>query len=289
MDERYDILFAGGIADGFDPVEVRENVAKLFKANEQTLAKLFSGKPQMIKRGIDKQAAIKYKAAMQKAGAVALVRTHKPAESGKTAVAPAPQAAAKPVSMAERLAALTGDSEPTDEAAKPTFGSAPSPAEADAAPATTSPVSATGATATSDDISVAPPGSDMLREDERREFEELAIDTSAIHLVPEFAEPEVTADTAPPAPDVSHLSMGDVGEVIPHLESAPPELNPDTSHLSMGDVGETIPQLVDEAEPVTVDTSALDLAPEGSDVLEDQYRVRNDPPAPHTDHLSLEN
>ncbi|MEM0955863.1 MAG: hypothetical protein AAGI24_17110 [Pseudomonadota bacterium] len=285
MEESYDILFAGGIVDGFDINDVRDNVARLFKANEQTLTKLFSGKPQMIKRGIDKPAAIKYKAAMQKAGAVALVRAHKPASAPTPAAAAtkatkAP-AAEKPLSMAERLAALTGDTEPDGEAAKPAFGSEALEAETPSSAAATAELDAGS-------MSLAPAGSDVLREDERTEFEELDIDTSAINLMPEFSAPAPSTDSAPPAPDVSHLSMGDVGETIPHLESEEAELNPDTSHLSMGDVGEAIPKLVEEKEAVSVDTSALDLAPEGSDVLDAQYRKSSDAAPPSTDHLSLE-
>ncbi|MEE4660464.1 MAG: hypothetical protein V2J89_08350 [Halieaceae bacterium] len=281
MDERYDILFAGGIVEGFAPEQVQQNIARLFKANEQTLAKLFSGKPQMIKRGIDKPAAIKYKAAMQKAGAIALVRLHK-ADQGDAAKAPPParpdaEQPEKPLSMAERLAALTGEAEPEQRAEQP---SAPAPTPASqAAPAME----------TDGDFSLAPAGSDVLRDDEREAVEELDIDTSAIHLAPEFAEPEPVVNAAPPAPDVSHLSMGEVGESIPHLEQAVAAVNPDTSHLSMGDVGESIPHLESNVAPVSVDTSGLNLAPEGSDVLEAQYRKRDEAKAPSTDHLSLEN
>ena len=76
MSERYDIFYAGKVAEGHDESVVRDNIARLFKANPQTVEKLFSGKPQLIKRGVEKAAAIKYKAAMEKAGAVPLIRKH---------------------------------------------------------------------------------------------------------------------------------------------------------------------------------------------------------------------
>ncbi len=265
MSQRYDIFFAAQIVDGFDEATVRANIAKLFKANEATLEKLFSGKPQLIKRGVDKAAAIKYKAALQKAGAVALVRAQpepikQPQEEeelpSSADIKPAAEPAAEPAtSTSERLAALTA---------------------------------ATATASFGEGISLAPAGSDVLSEDERHGFEELDIDTSAIHLSSEqeLTEPAAT-EPAPPAPDTSHLSMGDVGEDIPHLETTEETVDPDISHLSMGEVGEDIPHLVDEREEVHPDTSGIDLAPEGSEVLEEQYRKTDDVQVPNTDHISL--
>ena len=285
MSELYDIFFAGKILDGHDEAAVRENIAKLFKANPATVDKLFSGKPQLIKRGVEKQAAIKYKAAMQKAGAIPLIRAHgadkpaaKPSETAEPET-PAP----KKQSMAERLAALTGEPAPGDDA--PAAGTAGAAAEPSAPPAA-SPAAA-AASDTGDSFSLAPAGSDVLREDERAGFEALDIDTSAIHLAPEFSAPEAIEREETPAPDTSHMSMGEVGEDIPTLEDAVVELDPDTSHLSMGEVGEGIPHLDDDREPVSVDTSAIDLAPEGSDVLEEAYRKKDEAEAPDTSHIKL--
>ena len=123
--------------------------------------------------------------------------------------------------------------------------------------------------------------------EERAGYQEADIDTSAIHLAPEFAEAEVAPREEPPAPDTSHMSMGEVGEDIPTLDDAVIELDPDVSHLSMGEVGEEIPHLELDQEPVDVDTSAIDLAPEGSDVLEEQYRKKDDAEAPDTSHIKL--
>ena len=69
MDARYSIYFAGELLDGHDRATVRAGLAKLFNADEATLDKLFSGKAQMIKRGCDKATALKYKQAMERAGA----------------------------------------------------------------------------------------------------------------------------------------------------------------------------------------------------------------------------
>ena len=176
--------------------------------------------------------------------------------------------------MAERLAALTGEPAPEAGTEEP-------------APTTTPAAAAAPAAGADSGISLAPPGSDVLNADERSEFQEADVDTSAIHLAPEFAEPEATPREEPPAPDTSHMSMGEVGEDIPTLEDAVIELDPDISHLSMGEVGEEIPHLELDQEPVDVDTSAIDLAPEGSDVLEEQYKKKDEAEAPDTSHINM--
>jgi hypothetical protein len=294
MSQLYDIFFAAQLIEGFEEATVRQNIARLFKANDETLEKLFSGKPQLIKRGVDKAAAIKYKTAMQNAGAVARIREQAPK------VAPPPldddlpsssdipsaskQAEEKPaLSMADRVAALAGDPEP-EPTAEPAAESRTEPTAEPAAAAKP----AADTSSAGDDFSLAPAGSDVLREEERENHEELDIDTSAIHLTSEFTEPEPVQVEAPPAPDTSHLSMGEVGEDIPHLETTEETVNPDVSHLSMGEVGEDIPHLEEEVELLEPDTSGIDLAPEGSEVLEEEYRQKEVAEAPNTDHLSLQ-
>jgi hypothetical protein len=138
-----------------------------------------------------------------------------------------------------------------------------------------------------EEMSVAPAGSDVLREDEREQHVELDIDTSGIQLASSFTEAETPAVDVPPAPDTSHLSMGEVGEDIPQLKSTQKAVTPDTSHLSMGEVGEDIPRLEEEVEIVEPDISGIDLAPEGSDMLEEKDRHKDEVEAPNTDHLSL--
>jgi len=275
MSQLYDIFFAAQLVDGFDHADVRDNLAKLFKANDATLEKLFSGKPQLIKRGIDKAGALKYKAALQKAGAIALVRAQPgvaPAPTPTPAPAPTPgyddedlpsssdiksTAAAAPTegqSMADRIASLAA------EPSAAVFGEA---------------------------MTLAPAGSDVLRDEERHTFEELDIDTSAIQLAPETSEPATPAAPAPPPPDTGHLSMGEVGEDIPHLETAAQPVNPDISHLSMGEVGEDIPHLDEHKPAVNPDTSGISLAPEGSEVLAESDRKKTPAAPPNTDHIAL--
>ena len=74
MSERYDICFSGQVLEGHDAKTVRASLAKLFKADQATLDKLFSGNTQIIKRGCDRATALQYKKAMENAGAQAVFR-----------------------------------------------------------------------------------------------------------------------------------------------------------------------------------------------------------------------
>ena len=82
--------------------------------------------------------------------------------------------------------------------------------------------------------------------------------------------------------------MGEVGEDIPTLASTAQPLSPDTDALDLSPAGTDFSDCAapDPEEPL-LDLSALDLAAAGSDVLEEQYRKREQPAAPDTDHLSL--
>lgn len=74
MEPLYDVCFAGQLLDGQELKSVRNKIQKLFKANPETLEKLFSGKNQILKRGCDKATALKYKNAIEAAGAKPIIR-----------------------------------------------------------------------------------------------------------------------------------------------------------------------------------------------------------------------
>ncbi len=74
MSARFDVMFAGELLEGCDAATVRGNLGRLFKADEATLDKLFSGKPQILKRDADEATARKYQQALQNAGAKPLLR-----------------------------------------------------------------------------------------------------------------------------------------------------------------------------------------------------------------------
>ena len=70
MDEKlYNVVFNGEILDGYDPVNVKNDLAVLFRAGPEKIEKLFSGKPTVIMSKVDGRQAQKYKDALAKAGA----------------------------------------------------------------------------------------------------------------------------------------------------------------------------------------------------------------------------
>ncbi len=74
----FEVVFKGGLVDGFDPDTVKNNIARLFKTDTENLEKLFSGQCYVIKGDLDEQTAQKYQNAMKKAGAICQIREKEP-------------------------------------------------------------------------------------------------------------------------------------------------------------------------------------------------------------------
>lgn len=72
-DPRYDIYFRGEVLSGHDEAQVKQSIAKLFKASNEKLVQLFSGKVNVIKKSVDKPTAEKYQKAFKQAGAKAVI------------------------------------------------------------------------------------------------------------------------------------------------------------------------------------------------------------------------
>jgi thioredoxin-related protein len=68
--QRYRVVFEGEILDGFQVEEVKRGLAALFKTSEAQTERFFSGKRLAIKKDVDRETAIKYLQAFERAGAV---------------------------------------------------------------------------------------------------------------------------------------------------------------------------------------------------------------------------
>lgn len=66
---RYEIAFSGQLVPGARLELVKANLAKLFQADEQRLALLFSGRRIVIKSNLDAAGAEKYRSTLERAGA----------------------------------------------------------------------------------------------------------------------------------------------------------------------------------------------------------------------------
>ncbi|MBI6577513.1 hypothetical protein V2I93_11335 [Pseudomonas viridiflava] len=86
----YEIVFDGRLVEGAQLERVKANLGKLFQADESRLELLFSGRRLVLKNNLDEQTAEKYRATLERAGAVARVVMMKPA-------VPQPEQAAQPL------------------------------------------------------------------------------------------------------------------------------------------------------------------------------------------------
>ena len=135
---------------------------------------------------------------------------------------------------------------------------------------------------------LAPPGADVLRPEERADTNPVDVDTSTMSLMEAGTDLSDASATPGAAPDIDHLSMGEVGDDIPTLPSSQQAVSPDISGISLSpedsDFSDCAPTPPGEPD---LDLSTLDLAPSGADLLEEAYRKEDDATAPVTDHLQL--
>lgn len=70
----YDVYFKGDLVEGADLESAKKGLAALYKVDVDKMAAFFSGKPRIIKKGVDSQTAKKMAAAFKKVGAKAIVK-----------------------------------------------------------------------------------------------------------------------------------------------------------------------------------------------------------------------
>lgn len=184
---RYEIAFSGELAPGAKLEQVEANLTRLFQADAQRIAVLFSGRRIVIKQNLDHASVEKYRQAMARAGAIAEVRPM-PVEVEEIELAPAPD-------------------EP------PTSPSMPSTAATEASP---NPLKVTPrdeymaafVDVEAPDFGIAPVGVDL--QDARAPVQPPAVDLSQFSLAPvgsDMAERRRASDA--PVPDTSHLKLVD--------------------------------------------------------------------------------
>jgi hypothetical protein len=256
MDPTYDIYTTGELLGTTDIAETRSALAKLFKTSEDKIAHLLAGKPQLIKRNVEKTEALRYKAVLHQAGLLVTLK-----------IVDATNADTAPVST-------SANSESTASNTTTTIT------------ATTQPNSAETISA---GFSLAPTGSDLLNDNEKQPIESREIDTSAIKLAAAVFITETAPSTQPPAPDTSHLNLAEVGSLLGAGTEQIPLSVPDVSHLTVADVGASLDEIKSTAIAVNPDISGLSLAEAGVDLIPADYHKPAPPPAPSTEHIHLAN
>ncbi|NQX88633.1 MAG: hypothetical protein HRT77_08200 [Halioglobus sp.] len=259
--ERYDIYFAGQVQDGQEAQEVRIQFRALFDADDTTLDRLFSGRPNIIKRGCDRATAQRYKNAMERAGAVPVIRAQQNTVH-----------TSKEKTAAEKIAAL-----------------AAAPDETGYRQAQQVSQLASQATKPSDSgIELSPPGTAVLRESERAKPVNREVDTSALFI--DTTATRLAAESQPPvlSLDISHLTVAEAGTTIPNLLTAETHVSPNTDALSLAALGTDYSDCATpEPPPPTLDLSGLSVDAPGANLVEGQYRKKHTDEMPATSHLSL--
>ncbi len=181
---RYEIAFSGQLVPGAQLDLVKANMAKLFQADAQRIALLFSGRRLVIKNNLDEAAAEKYRATIERAGALVEVCDMDAVEIEEVEMAPPPPYD-PPAPVAAPVAA--GAPKPLVVAPRDEYMAAFSDVEAP-------------------DFGIAPVGVDL--QDEKPEPQAPKVDLSQFSLAPAGSDMG-QAKTAPagPAPDVSHLKL----------------------------------------------------------------------------------
>lgn len=175
----YEIAFAGQLVPGAQLPQVKENLARLFQADAQRIELLFSGRRMVIKSGLDAAGAEKYRATLERAGAVAMVQAlDLPVEEVELAPAPVPAATAAPV-----VAPGTGARVIPRDEYMAAFADVQAP-----------------------DFGIAPVGADL--QDSRPAAQAPQVDLSQFSLAPVGSDMgQAKAGPAAPPPDVSHLKL----------------------------------------------------------------------------------
>lgn len=181
----YEIAFAGQVVPGAALEQVKENLGRLFQADAQRIALLFSGRRIVIKSNLDAAGAEKYRATMERAGALAIVQPLQVEEVEMAPPPPVPAPVAAPIPSAAAAPVKSGSSArviPRDE-----YMAAFSDVEAP-------------------DFGIAPVGADL--QDAKPEAQPPQVDFSQFSLAPAGSDMG-QAKTAPsgPPPDTSHLKL----------------------------------------------------------------------------------
>jgi len=221
-DEIFQVLVNGTLAEGAKIEQVKQNIAKLFKTTPDKVEPMFSGRKLAVKKGLNRQTALKYKAAINNAGLAA-------------AVAPMTRATPVHTDNANDIS--------LDHASLAAIGST-----LDDSPVAVSADIDTG------NLAMDSAGETLI---EATTTTESAINISQISMC-EVGE-DVSEYTPIPEPDIdiSNLDMGEAGETVMQHEPVP-EANIDISELSMAAAGEDVMRHK-AVPPADIDTSTLEL------------------------------
>lgn len=199
----YEIVFFGQLVPGAQVDRVKANLTKLFQADAQRIATLFSGRRLVLKNNLDQASAEKYRAALERAGAHAdMVEM-----AGQS---PAPVATKAPVQHADEVEVEEVELAPPPD--EPSWTRRPMPMPPSAAKLVKAQVKprdvymAAFVDVDAPDYTLSDLGRDV--QDPKAMPEPPRIDLSGLSLAPEGSDMgQQVEDEQVLVPDVSHLKL----------------------------------------------------------------------------------
>ncbi len=267
-EEKYDLVFKGQLVKSVELNVAKRNLAALFKITPEKTEALFSGKPVVLKRNLDADAANKYRVAIKKAGALVDLVLSKPPEKKQPE-----QPRGKAVFMARDIDSPTSQGEPEETRpqsdtieytapVKPVPAGpekkvvqeekpVPNVARVQSGPAT---------------FSLAPAGAELLSASEKKVVPAPDIDVSSYTLKPEggtLLNPEEYAADLPFAVEISDIDLAPAGADVLTEDERKPDVvaDVDTSGLSLAEPGVRLAPPKPEP-PRAPDVSSLSLVDE---------------------------
>lgn len=256
MADFFNVVFAGETSGGADPAAVRANMARMFKASDAMIEKLFSGQRIAVKKAVDQATAMKYRAVMKQAGAIAYIEpadeqgrplavASAPAAPAPVSVPAAPARPAAPQTMAERIAVLAAEQEkaaallkpkpeapPADVARAGAWGLFPPGSMLSETNTRPAPVSIPDVSS----IKLAARGSDLIKAEERNAPPPVVVDVSAISVAPpntELLKESERRVVVPVVVDVSGITIAPPGVDLEQIKDDKKPVNPDISKLKL--------------------------------------------------------
>ena len=257
MAASFNVQFSGRLKPGYDPEQVKTNVAKIFRKPVSQIEALFSGKTIIIKKSIDYKTAIKYKATLEKAGAIAQIQ---PADQTDVATTDQSNRNRQTHSDTSNAIALSNSSEKIASKNKPD-----NPSIKEQSPST---------------MALLPWDIDEPLTPQRLESAPI-VDLSGYSMA-ELGDGDLSERAEIPtlAIDLSHLDMAEVGEIL----GTPREVTTtdvDIDHLSVLAPGEISMSESEQAaiQPKIPDTSKIELCPLGTEITqtsESSQQIKDD-------------
>ena len=301
----YNLIFQGKIVDGASLEEVKNNVAKLFKADAAKTDALFSGKSIVIKKNLDTESAKKYLAVLKKAGAIVKavkVETDAPAEAQTPATEAQPNSVAPPPppssgGLSAGLASLVNYNDPTTHAQQSAPTETASITEESTSKTTevntSEAITETSATEDSS-LQLAPVDSGPLSNGtpveaiEIPDIDHLTMAEAETGSLEEFAKKVEAVEL----PDISELSMSEANSgSLEGIEKKPDPVElPDISELDMAELDET-PLSSDSPKPAPVDipdVSGITMSEAQEGTLEGLEKKPDPVEIPDISHLDVE-